>query len=219
MSYRLREGVTFCLTSERYVFLDLVRDRYFCLAPTAERAFAQLVEGSTSGDERSLQSLIRDGLLVEDKHCSSPEPSALLIPPTRSLLDDPHPPVRRRTVGEALAARLASSFALKVAGLERVLRRTGRRPHQSQSSGTVPSSAGLVAAALSSSSLIVASRNQCLCMSLAAARMLRARRVPSLLVLGVKLRPFQAHCWVQVGDAIVTDRLDVVRNFTPIRVV
>ena len=36
---------------------------------------------------------------------------------------------------------------------------------------------------------------------------------------GVKLRPFQAHCWVQVGDAIVTDRLDVVRNFTPIRVV
>lgn len=216
MPYRLREGVTFCLTSERYVFLDLLRDRYFCLAPAAERAFAQLIQGSTSPDERSLQSLIRDGLLVEDGQCSPPEPSALLIRPTRSLLDDPHPPVRWRTVGEALAARLASWLALKVAGLERVLRRLGRPPHQSPSS---PSTAGLVAAALSRSSMIVASRNQCLCMSLAAARMLRARRVPSLLVLGVKLRPFQAHCWVQVGDLIVTDRLDVVRNFTPIRVV
>ena len=38
------------------------------------------------------------------------------------------------------------------------------------------------------------------------------------LVLGVKLRPFEAHCWVQYGDLLVSDHLGTVEPFTPILV-
>jgi len=35
-------------------------------------------------------------------------------------------------------------------------------------------------------------------------------------VFGVRTWPFFAHCWVQVGDAVVGDTLNRVRGFTPI---
>ena len=35
-------------------------------------------------------------------------------------------------------------------------------------------------------------------------------------VIGVSLYPFAAHSWVQCGTALVNDRLDRVRHFTPI---
>ena len=36
------------------------------------------------------------------------------------------------------------------------------------------------------------------------------------LVFGVRLQPFQAHCWVQLGDRAVNEAADRVRQFTPI---
>jgi len=39
------------------------------------------------------------------------------------------------------------------------------------------------------------------------------------LVLAVKLQPFAAHAWVQWQDLVVNDRVDAVRDFTPILVV
>ncbi len=38
------------------------------------------------------------------------------------------------------------------------------------------------------------------------------------LIFGVSMRPFRSHCWVQVGDIVINDRLDNIRNFTPILV-
>jgi hypothetical protein len=35
-------------------------------------------------------------------------------------------------------------------------------------------------------------------------------------VYGVKLEPFGAHCWVQVGNLVVNDMVDHVRQYTPI---
>lgn len=36
------------------------------------------------------------------------------------------------------------------------------------------------------------------------------------LVIGVKLDPFAAHCWIQAGDRVENDRLERVTQFTPI---
>lgn len=35
------------------------------------------------------------------------------------------------------------------------------------------------------------------------------------LLIGVTM-PFSAHCWVQVGDTVLTDSLDLVLSFQPI---
>jgi hypothetical protein len=36
------------------------------------------------------------------------------------------------------------------------------------------------------------------------------------LVMGVKLDPFAAHCWLQVGDIVLNDLPETVAAFTPI---
>ena len=49
-------------------------------------------------------------------------------------------------------------------------------------------------------------------------RHLHHRGLDADWVFGVRTWPFFAHCWVQVGDAVVGDSLDRVRGFTPIMV-
>lgn len=46
-------------------------------------------------------------------------------------------------------------------------------------------------------------------------RMLQRRGCQSCLVFGVTM-PFAAHCWVQAGDKVLTDPLDVVLHYQPI---
>ena len=44
MPYRLCDQVSFCWVAGQAVFLDIRRDRYFCLAPDAEAIFRALLE-------------------------------------------------------------------------------------------------------------------------------------------------------------------------------
>jgi len=45
---------------------------------------------------------------------------------------------------------------------------------------------------------------------------LRRRGFDATWVFGVQTWPFEAHCWLQVGDIVLDDSLDHVRPFTPI---
>ena len=60
---------------------------------------------------------------------------------------------------------------------------------------------------------------RCLSVSVATMHWLIARGCAATLVMGVKLHPFQAHCWVQVEGNLVNDDVDSVRPFVPIVVV
>jgi hypothetical protein len=46
-----------------------------------------------------------------------------------------------------------------------------------------------------------------------------AHRLYPSLVLGVRINPFAAHAWVQIGDRVLVGDYDQVRLFTPILVV
>lgn len=67
--------------------------------------------------------------------------------------------------------------------------------------------------------LLRSAAGRCLPRSIALALCLARRRCRAHLVLGVKLAPFAAHCWVQVHDAVVGDELEEVLRYTPILVV
>src|SRR3546814_15853591 len=47
MHYSLASGISFCRVAGRFIFLDVPRDRYFCLSAESERCFAQLVDGDS----------------------------------------------------------------------------------------------------------------------------------------------------------------------------
>jgi transglutaminase superfamily protein len=60
-----------------------------------------------------------------------------------------------------------------------------------------------------------------LCMfdSLALIHFLALRGLGADFVFGVDLTPFEAHCWVQCGDVVLNDDINVVRRYTPIMLV
>lgn len=45
---------------------------------------------------------------------------------------------------------------------------------------------------------------------------LRRRALDATWMFGVQTWPFEAHCWLQVGDVVLDDSIDHVRPFTPI---
>jgi asparagine synthase (glutamine-hydrolysing) len=86
MGYELSPGISFCRIGDRFLFLDLVRDRYFALADAADQVFAALLAGDQA-DRDELERLVAQGLLVETPGTKRPLPFCPPPDPVSSLLD------------------------------------------------------------------------------------------------------------------------------------
>jgi hypothetical protein len=219
MGFMLRPELSFCHVSERVLFLDTQRDRYFCLSPGPEAAFVRLVAGSdlSAADLSAVERLRAGGLLHDTELVAAPQPCRPPPEPMGSLLDE-FGKARPRQVAAALTALVWSRIALKLVGLGQVLRDLER----CKAIGTMPwpmIDLLATATAFQQATLLASPLDQCLIRSLAIARRLAACGIRPDLVIGVKLQPFAAHCWVQHETMLVNDRIDVVRDFTPILVV
>lgn len=219
MGHVLRLGISFCEVSERLLFLDVVADRYFCLGEKAERAFRALVDRRDLDLEmcRILAGLVESGILVKTADNRLPTVFHLNCTPSASLLDAP---ARRVGVGHLLAAMSTLAVArlsLRFGDLHAALQRLAEAK---SAPGTVPQTVPQpiydVAAAFEWTARVVRSHDQCLSRSIAVARRIAALGLPADLVIGVRLRPFAAHCWVQAGGWLVNDRIDTIRTYTPI---
>ena len=58
----------------------------------------------------------------------------------------------------------------------------------------------------------------CLYDFLALCRFLQRRGIVADLVIGAKLHPFGAHCWLQDGEILLNDSVSVARDFEPVLV-
>ena len=59
-------------------------------------------------------------------------------------------------------------------------------------------------------------REQCLLDSMILAVFLTKSRVPCRFVIGVVTKPFSAHAWVEIGDAVANDVIDHAQDYLPI---
>jgi hypothetical protein len=216
MGHSLRAGITYCDAGGRLVFLDVHADRYFCLAPEAEAAFRQLT-AHPGASEAVPPALLNSGMLVRTRGAEVPRPFSLASRAEDSLLDMP---LGRASSAELLAAlsRLAlANLALRRRGLCRSLERlTAAKASCASARLDIPRTLQGPAAAFETSARLVRSHDQCLPRSIALARHCAARGLAAELVIGVRLRPFAAHAWVQAGPWLLNDRLDTVRTYTPI---
>jgi hypothetical protein len=73
-----------------------------------------------------------------------------------------------------------------------------------------------VVAAFQASQKLLSASGRCLLVSIALMQDLLRRGVIAELVIGVRSTPFAAHAWVQQGELLLNDRLDVVRAYTPL---
>lgn len=218
MSLQLRDNLHWCDCGGRAVFLDLKEDRYFCLSHRTNEAFLRLVaDGIGADDAERLNVLIALGLLVEKEangHIISP-PS--IEYPTRDFVSDRFPKARLIQVLQALASELRLACALRFKPFQKVIEavRTPRPRRLTEPAGANRLIREIVAAS-AVAALVTRSHNRCLVRALTVYRMCSRRGLAPQLVLGVIAHPFAAHCWVQLGSAVLVGSYDQARLYTPI---
>ncbi|MBI2249107.1 MAG: lasso peptide biosynthesis B2 protein [Brevundimonas diminuta] len=219
MSIALADNVTFCRCSGQTVFLDENRDRYFRLRPQAEFAFSEWL-ASPMAISSELASLVDTGVLVRTNQTASEVRPVMVEQPSRSIVE---PRTSRgffnRHVLEVAATVWHVSRRMKSTSFHDLLE-TYRRRRQ-QISETAPSRTNIVelASNFDHALRLVPVEPTCLRDSLALLDFIHRRGLGADLVLGVKLDPFAAHCWVQSGDLLLNEASDHAAMFTPICVV
>ena len=220
MPLQLRDHVHWCDSGGHAVFLDLQSDRYFCLPNAANQAFLRLAAGCAQpGDTDRVQMLVKRRILVDD-----PASAGIQRPPSveQLLKDWPREGSRKATVRPILrqsVAEMSAAWQLRTRPLIKVIdtaRRIGlnvrpaRDPHNPLRN---------IAGALAAASFILRVQDRCLVRALAVHAICRKRGIRPKLVFGVIAHPFAAHCWVQLGGAVLVGGFEQARLYTPILVI
>lgn len=221
MDYALPPGVSFCLVGDQAIFLDVRHDRYFGLEAHAQSSFLKLVDRLALAplDTDRLDRLGRTGILAKAPAGAGLQPCPAPAAPTASYWEHANVSPRGRQVIGSLLDLGSSRLALRFRSLHGALRHMQTRKAAVRPAPLAVERIQSVVAAFQRAALLVSPHNQCLPQSIAVVRALARQQVSADLVLGVKLHPFRAHCWVQAGSSVVNDRVDRVRDFTPILVV
>lgn len=214
---RLAPGVGVATFGGSVVVLDIWTNRYTQYGGKLAEALHTLAErGLCDLSQQTREALGRRGLLDDGSRPGGRWLGPQDMPePQTSVVEGPE---RARSLtwqdGSVAIACLVARLDLRIRPLHRLLGSLSwsHRGH---------STADLVACARSfdRARRLAPVAPRCLPDTLAFVR--RARRIgqPVHLVFGVKLHPFEAHCWAQCADLVLTDPLDRVRRFVPILVV
>lgn len=217
MPYALRTGLTFCTIGNTVLFLDLPGDRYFRLPDRLHTAFHALVAGEPlEGEEPAL--LVAAGL-IEPAAVASP-----IHPVSHDLPVIGSPAIasgafRLGDVARVIAVQRRVERRLDRSALFDVLGELSRRHDNCAADNfALGNGAARVVRAFEFARLLRSAANRCLPRSIALAMCLAREGVRADVVLAVKLGPFAAHCWTQIGDQVLNDTPEEVARFTPILV-
>lgn len=210
-SCQIAAGVGVALIGDKAVVLDVRRDRYTMWSGSCASALLDLRRGKpcflSQDDCRKLE---RHGLLTKREQDAGPWLTASDIrTPTASAVEGPEAGRLRplhllASVWNCIRARMD----LRSAPLHQVL-----IDLPAASRGRTTRDLVTHARAFDRARRWVPVRPRCLPDALAYARVARREGFAVDLVFGVKLHPFEAHCWVQSGSLVLTDPLDKVRRF------
>lgn len=204
---------------EDVIVLDLLEDQYDCLVDAAVWLTAEDDGGIHVGDQAAADALLEAGIAIHDPPPSLRRPR---VPPKRDLSIPANPPrveILRALVGLAVATAVFRKKSLleliqlnPFVSLPESKKSTGR--------GAFPESkiAVLLAAARHARPW-VPFEGECLQRAFQLRYYLAHRGIATDWVFGVRTWPFSAHCWLQVGDVVIGDRLERVARYTPIMTV
>lgn len=198
------------------MLLDLEADRYLML----RGAEAGALEALGRDDRNASIAPGTDRLAARGLIATGPGPSIGPVSapaPVRSALELGGPSARAGAF-EIARYRLEVSLRLRLRGLGETIARW--RSVKSGSALGNPALdfgyAGAAARGYASARVQLPWRRLCVPDSLALARFLWRRGVPAEVYFGVRLDPFAAHAWVQLGDMILSDNVNVVADYTPV---
>ncbi|WP_310531292.1 lasso peptide biosynthesis B2 protein [Novosphingobium sp.] len=185
------------------VFLDIAQDRYFRLPDACNREFV------AAQARRDLDFPVQPMCL--------PRPATWTLPATVSP-DIDHGPFRLGEIARAIWMQRRIERRLESRSFHSVINEV-RHVVADRDYFELGSKGARVVRAFEQARLLRSTADRCLPRSIALALCLAARQCRVHVVLGVKLAPFAAHCWVQDGGAVLNDSLEEVQRYSPILVV
>lgn len=195
------------------IILDVARDRYDCLTECAEWL--------TTGEDGRLHvddQEAADALIDMGVACDAPGPPARRAPAPRRELKIPPNSTRLEVVRAFIAQAAATAIFRRGSLLDLIQFECGRTAPFAPWAGVAVSEARL-AELLAAARLArpwIPFEGECLQRAFQLRYYLARFGVATDWVFGVRTWPFSAHCWLQVGDLVIGDRLERVRRYTPI---
>lgn len=197
--------LAYCEISGTLVFLDIARDRYFCLPQLR--------------NSEALAYLDRLGLSRHRQHMPGSQPNTVLLPVAPSAAIEAGS-FRMAEIARAIwvqrrtEKRIASrSFQSVISDLVAFL---DIQPYKRSGSNRNPNR---TIRAFEHTRLLRTAADRCLARSMALALCLASDGVRANVVIGVKLAPFGAHCWAQQGTDVLNDSVEEVLRYRPILVI
>lgn len=197
--------LAYCDISGTLVFLDIARDRYFCLPATANNeALAYL-------DHHKISRNHQPALGADVTSFELPVSSSPAIATGMFRIADV---ARAIWVQLRVEKRVASrSFHSVISDLAAVLE---LRPYEPSGPNCNPNQ---TIRAFEHTRLLRTAADRCLPRSIALALCLASDGVRANVIIGVKLAPFGAHCWAQKGTDVLNDSVEEVLRYRPILVI
>jgi hypothetical protein len=213
MYYTAGPDLSFCFVGGRAVFLAVQVDRYFCTGPTLGRALQQeLLDG------RLETGALHSRLKLPPPEVAAPLEQRDISIPSESLYERSADTSRFPQYANAVLRDVISTMALRFFSLSTIIKRLEahkRRIKRLNRDGQDE----VIAESYVFADRLCSSRNRCLARSVALTLHLIGRGYAPSLVIGVRLNPFLAHCWVQNDRIVMTDVVDRVHEFSPILVI
>ena len=219
MTYCLADNLSYCASDGRFVFLDIVNDRYIALEPALEQAFQTLQDGGRVAPGEA-DALI--ALKIICKGSGAPLRPSSYRKATTSVLEAPSRP-RLQSLIDLLRVAFALSLVshrMARAGLSRTLavfnarNTTCRAGRQNWTPDHYVNAVRRFHAARK----YIPGDVICLKDSLALGQFLHGLNMPATLVIAVTANPFAAHAWLQWETMVLNDSLGYVRHHRPIYV-
>jgi hypothetical protein len=217
MGHIFRPGLHACEVAGSLVFLDLPADRYFALSHALGNVCLRLCTGCdvSSADLPLIAQLLERDILQSAEGAVQPALCREAVSAGSAELDGIKPVASALVIG-AFARHVFAGAELKFRRLDAILNGIAREKARLSPRHESTVEPTRVAAAFMATDRVITARGRCLSRSVAIARTMLALGIAPDLILGVKLRPFEAHCWVQHGNALISDDPGTIRPFTPI---
>lgn len=197
--------LAYCEISGTLVFLDIARDRYFCLSKTRNsEALAFLGQQNMSRNRQPALGSEVNAIKLPVASSPAIEAGSFRIADTARAMW-----VQRR-VEKRVASRPFQSIILDLAAVLDI--------HSAARSGLKRDPMRMIRA-FEYARLLRTAADRCLPRSIALALCLASDGVRTNVVIGVKLAPFGAHCWAQQGTDVLNDSVEEVLRYRPILVI
>jgi hypothetical protein len=236
--YYLARDVHVCKIGAAAIFLDLRSNAYIAIPPQCMAELDESIAGfvtlvsnqdayphDLSPSDPVTPSLLSRGMLTKSG-ATGTVASQAFIPASQAL-----PPGLGRRASRAINPATVAHFTaalfyvlvnLRLKRLPAIVNRT-RALHARNLPALPSDGTDAVSDAVEHfrqmRTMVYTAYDACLFDSLVLTHFLHRHGFSPTFVIGVRIKPFSAHAWVQVGDCVLDERLEAVQTLTPILVV